>query len=75
MCMAYKGIRSSPFHLMKLILSISNEKLRFKVDASNGVYEINVGMSFKNLNNTKLFIPLNASTLNNNYKLNSINFI
>jgi hypothetical protein len=38
---------------MKLILSISNERLGFKVDASNNIYEINVGTSFKNLKNVK----------------------
>jgi hypothetical protein len=31
-------------HLMKWILYISNERSVFKVDASNGVYEVNVGM-------------------------------
>jgi hypothetical protein len=30
-----------------MILSISNERLRFKVDVSNGVYESNVSTPFK----------------------------
>jgi hypothetical protein len=47
------GIGSSQFHLMKWILLISNEKSGFKIDASNSVYEVNVGMFFKNLKNVK----------------------
>jgi hypothetical protein len=43
--------------------------------ASNGVYEVDVGMSFKNLNNMKSCIPLDASTLNPDYKIDSIHFI
>jgi hypothetical protein len=31
-----------------LILSILNKRSRFEVDASNGIYEVNVGSSFKN---------------------------
>jgi len=58
----------SPFLLMKYILSISNKKSRFKVGASNSVYEVNVNTSFKKLNNVKLCTPLNASTLNPDYK-------
>jgi hypothetical protein len=57
-----------------MILSISNERLRFKVDVSNGVYEVNIATSFKNLNNVKLCIPLNESTLNPDHKMDSIHF-
>jgi hypothetical protein len=38
---------------MKWILSISNKKLGFKIDASNGVYEVNVGTYFKIFKNVK----------------------
>lgn len=38
---------------MKWILSILNEMSRFKVDASNDIYEINVGTFSKILNNIK----------------------
>jgi hypothetical protein len=60
---------------MKLILFISNERLRFKVNPSNGVYEVNVDTSFKNLNNIKLCALLNTSTLNYNHKMDNIYFI
>jgi hypothetical protein len=43
----------SPFHLMKSILSISNEKLEIKIDAFNSIYKVNVGTSLKNLDNVK----------------------
>jgi hypothetical protein len=39
------------------------------------VYEVNVSTSFKNLNNVKLCTPFDASPLNPNNKMNSINFI
>jgi hypothetical protein len=42
---------------------------RFKVDTFNGVYEVNVVTSFKNLNSIKLCTPLNISILNHNYKI------
>jgi hypothetical protein len=38
---------------MKWRLSISNERSGFEVDASNGIYEVNVDISFKNLNDVK----------------------
>jgi hypothetical protein len=60
---------------MKLILSISNVLSRFKLDASNSVYEVNVITSFKNLNNVKLCTPLDVSTLNPDRKIDSIHFI
>jgi hypothetical protein len=60
---------------MKLILSISNERSRFKVDESNGVYKVNIDTSFKNLNNMKLCTLLDASTLNHNHKIYNIHFI
>jgi len=60
---------------MKWILSISNEKSGFKIDASNGVYEANVDTSFKNLNNVKSCTLLYASTLNPDHKIDSIHFI
>jgi hypothetical protein len=42
------GIGFSPFHLMKWILFILNERSGFEVGESNGVYKvINVGMFFK----------------------------
>jgi hypothetical protein len=43
---------------LKLILSILNGRSRFEVDASNGVYEVNIGTSFKILINVKLSIKL-----------------
>jgi hypothetical protein len=46
-----------------------------KLMASNGVYEVNVCTSFKNLNNVKSCRPLDSSTLNFDYKINSIHFI
>jgi hypothetical protein len=60
---------------MKRILSISNEMSGFKINASNGVYEINAVTSFKNLNNVKSCTSLDASTLNYDYKMDSINLI
>lgn len=61
---------------MKLILSISNERLRFKVNVSMyGLYEVNIGTSFKHLNNMKSCTPLDLLTLNLDYKINSIYFI
>jgi hypothetical protein len=48
-----REIRFSPFRL-ELKLSISKEEPEFKIDAFNGIYEVNVSMSFKNLNNVKL---------------------
>jgi hypothetical protein len=60
---------------MKLILSISNVLSRFKVDASNSVYEVNVSTSFKNLNNVKSCIPLDVLILNPDRKMDSIHFI
>jgi hypothetical protein len=58
-----------------MILSISNEMLRFKIGTSNGVYEVNVGMSFKNLNNVKSCTLLDALNLNPDYKIDSIHLI
>jgi hypothetical protein len=49
--------------------------LWFKVDVSNGVYEVNVCMPFKSLNNIKLCATLAISTLNHDHKMNSIHFI
>jgi hypothetical protein len=46
----FLGIGSSPFYLIKLILSISNERPEFKVDTFNDVYEVNVDLFFKSLN-------------------------
>jgi hypothetical protein len=65
---------SSSFHLMKCMLSISNERSRFKVGTLNGVYEVNVNTSFKNLNNMKSCAQLNISTssLNPNHKMERI---
>jgi hypothetical protein len=60
---------------MKWILSISNERSKFKVDASNDVYEINVSMYFKILNNIKPYTPLDISTPNFDHKIDNINFI
>lgn len=40
-------IGTSTFHLMKWILLNLNEMSGFKVDASNGIYEVNVSKSFK----------------------------
>jgi hypothetical protein len=49
-----REIRPSPFHLeLEWKLSISNDEPEFKVGAFNGVYEVNVNMSFKNLNHVK----------------------
>jgi hypothetical protein len=56
------------------ILSILNERSGFKIDTSNGVYEVNVGMSFKNLNNVKSCTLLDASTLNPDHKIDGIHF-
>jgi hypothetical protein len=42
---------------------------------SNGIYEVNVNISFKILNNVKLCTPLNASNLNLNNKINDTYFI
>jgi hypothetical protein len=47
-----------------MIISISNKISGFKVDAYNGVYEVNVDTSFKNLNKVKSCTPLDASILN-----------
>jgi hypothetical protein len=60
---------------MKLMLSISNERSGFNVCASNGVYEVNIDMSFKNLNNVTTCTPINTLTLNPNHKIDSIQFI
>jgi len=49
--------------------------LEFKIDVSNGIYEVNVGMSLKNLKNVKLCTLLDVLTLNYDYKMNSIHFI
>jgi hypothetical protein len=43
--------------------------------ASNGIYKVNIDTFFKNLNNVKLCTPLDLSTLNPNYKMDSIHFI
>jgi len=47
----------------------------FKVGAFNSVYKINIGMSFKNLNNVKSCTLLDASTLNLDHKIDSIHLI
>jgi hypothetical protein len=60
---------------MKLILSISNKRIRFKVDASNNVYKVNIDTSFKNLKNVKSCTPFNVSTLNFDHKIDGIHFI
>lgn len=60
---------------MKLILLILNERSRFKVDASNGVYKVNINTFFKNLNNVKLCTSLDVSILNHNHKIDNIHFI
>jgi hypothetical protein len=59
---------------MKWIVFISNERTRFKVNAYNGVYEVNVDTFFKNVNNVKSCILLDTSTLNLDHKINSIYF-
>jgi hypothetical protein len=53
---------------------ISNERLGFKINVSNGVYKINIGTPFKNLNNVKSCISLDESILNRDHKINSIHF-
>jgi hypothetical protein len=57
------------------ILSLLNKMLWFKVNVSIGAYKVKVSTSFKNLNNIKLCIPLDISTLNFNHKINIIYFI
>jgi hypothetical protein len=57
------------------ILSILNEMSKSKVNIFNNVYEININIFFKNLNNIKLGIPLNSITSNFDNKINNINFI
>jgi hypothetical protein len=42
--------------------------LWFKSSVFNDVYEVNINMFFINLNNIKLYIPLNLLILNPNYK-------
>jgi hypothetical protein len=49
---------------MNWILFISSKISRFKVDAFNGVYEVNIDTSFKNLNKVKSCTQLDASILN-----------
>jgi hypothetical protein len=46
------------------LLSILNERSGFKVDPSNYLYEVNVDMSFKILNNMKSGTLFDVSTLN-----------
>jgi len=60
---------------MKWILSILNKRSRFEIDASNGLYEVNMCTFFKILNNVKSCIPLDVLTLNIYHKMDSINFI
>jgi hypothetical protein len=69
------GIKFSLFYLIKLILLILNERLKFKVGVSNDVYKVNIGTSFKNLNNVKSYTPLNALTLNSDHKIYNFHFI
>jgi hypothetical protein len=46
--------------------AILKSVLRFKVCVSNGIYEVNIGRSFKNSNTMKSSIPFDESTLNPN---------
>jgi hypothetical protein len=55
---------------MNKIYFILNKMLKFKVGASIGVCEVKVNMFYKILNNVKLYILLNISTLNFDRKLN-----
>jgi hypothetical protein len=48
---------------------------RFEFGASNGVHEVKVDTSLKNLNNVRSCKPLDASTLNSNHKMDNIHFI
>lgn len=47
----------------------------FEVGISNCVYEVNVSMSSKILNNVKSCTPLNILTLISDYKMYIIHFI
>jgi hypothetical protein len=58
-----------------MIISISNEMSKFKINTSNSVYKVNDGTSFKNLNKVKLCTLLNTLTLNSAHKIDSIHFI
>jgi hypothetical protein len=59
---------------MKLIPSILNERPRFEVNIFNGIYKVNVGKSFKILNNVKSCPLLDVLTLNPDYKIDRILF-
>lgn len=44
---------------------------KFKVDTSSSGHNVNIDMSLKNLHNMLSYTPLNTSTLNPDYKINS----
>jgi hypothetical protein len=47
-------------------------QIKWIVGVSNGVYEVNISTSFKNLNNMELCIPLDVLTLNSDHKMERI---
>jgi hypothetical protein len=57
------------------MLSILNERSRFKVGVSNVVYEVNVDTSFEILYNIKSCTTLDVLTLNPDHKMDNIHFI
>jgi hypothetical protein len=58
-------------------LALREYDIGFEVSVSNGVYEVNIDTSFKNLNHVKSCAPLDTSTLQSliTIKKNSIYFL